>query len=117
MKHFNIFDINQSHKYLHRVQKVNVSIYSFDLYLTSKSVSRSGTCIRYNYMLYIIEITIEEGFDMIDFSFWLDKPVGHRVEVKGVTTTKYKNWYKKAAQKIGVIVEFKGGVIEKVGQQ
>lgn len=50
---------------------------------------------------------------MIDFSLWLDKPVGHRVEVKGVTTTKYK----KAALKIGVIVEFKGGVIEKVGQQ
>ena len=54
---------------------------------------------------------------MTDFSFWLDKPVGYRVEMKGVTTTKYKNWYKKAALKIGVIVEFKGGVIEKVGQQ
>ena len=54
---------------------------------------------------------------MIDLSFWLDKPVGHRVEIAGVTTTKYKNWYKKAALKIGVIVEFKGGVIEKVGQQ
>ena len=96
---------------------MNVRIYSFDLYLTSKSVSRSGTCIRYNYMLYIIKITNEEGFDMIDLSFWLDKPVGHRVEMKGVTTTKYKNWYKKAALKVGVIVEFKGGVIEKVGQQ
>ena len=57
---------------------------------------------------------------MTDFSFWLDKPVGYSVEVKGVTTTKYKNWYKnwykKAALKLGVIVEFKGGVIEKVGQ-
>ena len=95
---------------------MNVRIYSFDLYLTSKSVSRSSTCIRYNYMLYIIKITNEEGFGMIDFSFWLDKPVGYRVEVKGVTTTKYKNWYKRTALKIGVIVEFKGGVIEKVGQ-
>ena len=46
---------------------------------------------------------------MIDLSFWLDKPVGHRVEMKGVTTTKYKNWYKRAALKLG-------GVIEKVGQ-
>ena len=53
---------------------------------------------------------------MIDLSFWLDKPVGHRVELVGVTTTKYKNWYKRAALKLGVIVEFKGGVIEKVGQ-
>ena len=53
---------------------------------------------------------------MIDLSFWLDKPVGHRVEMKGVTTTKYKNWYKRAALKLGVIVEFKGGMIEKVGQ-
>ena len=53
---------------------------------------------------------------MIDLSFWLDKTGGYRVEMKGVTTTKYKNWYKRAALKLGVIVEFKGGVIEKVGQ-
>lgn len=53
---------------------------------------------------------------MTDFSFWLDKPVGHKVALVGVTTTKYKKWYKRAALKLGVIVEFKGGVIEKVGQ-
>ena len=50
------------------------------------------------------------------FERWAQKSVGDFIQQDGVYTAKFKSWYKKQALKHGAIVEFKNGVIVKVGE-
>ena len=49
------------------------------------------------------------------FEHWARRSVGDFILQDGVYTTKFKSWYKKEARKHGAIVEFKNGMIIKVG--
>lgn len=78
----------------------------------------------YEYVPYRGQIKRERGQGMSErldtlehFKFWLGKPKGFSIMQEGVYTTKYIEWYKGQAKKLGVIVEFTNGVITKLEEK